>query len=40
MSSKSKSKGEGRPKTGLEGTNEEQIYSSTLPSSLVLEVGG
>ena len=36
----SKSKGKDHPRTGLEGPNGGQMYSSTLPSYLALDVGG
>ena len=36
-----KSKGEGHPRTGHEGPEQEQMYNSTLPSTLALDgVGG
>ena len=35
-----KGKGKGHPKTGHEGTEEEQMYSSTLPSTSALDMGG
>ena len=37
---KGKGKGKGHPRTGHEGPEGEQMYSSTLPSTSVIDVGG
>ena len=40
MSFKGKGKGKVHPRTGHEGPEGEQMYSSTLPSTSVLDGGG